>query len=320
MSHSSSGRPAGNEPVVVAFDVGGTHLRGALVTRDGRILARERTESPRHDGPRLRAVILQLARVLCRGSAVSPLAVGLAIAGTIDLRRGMVRVSPSLAVVDLVLADPLEEALGCPVAMVNDVNAAALAEAAAWKCADLAVLLVGTGVGTGFVAGGRLVEGTHGMGGEGGHLIFRPGGEPCPLGCRGCFESYLGGETLRRRALTTSVAGDTAGLLAAWRRGDVNAAILMDDALAAMEGLVTLIVNAFDPARLLLGGGVVDACPELVQAAHRAIRTNPLGPGRTDLPVDRPRLDSDAGLLGAARVAWGRLGDGSRALPGPAGR
>ncbi|MCB9899430.1 MAG: ROK family protein [Planctomycetes bacterium] len=319
MSRAPGQRAPEPGSVVAAFDVGGTHLRAALVDRDGNVLARERVPSPRHDGPKLRALVRDVARELARAQKVELAALGLAIAGTIDLRRGMVRVSPSLDLHDLSLAEPLEEALGCPVVLVNDVNAAALAEAHVRNCDDLAVILVGTGVGTGFVSSGRLVEGTHGMAGEGGHLIYRPDGEACPLGCKGCFESYLGGESLRRRALATSVAGDTPGLLAAWRAGDVNAAILMDDALAAMEGLVTLVVNAFDPARIVLGGGVVGACPELVQAAHRAIRTNPLGPGRTDLPVDEPRLVDDAGTLGAARLAWARLEDGLRS-GAPSGR
>lgn len=288
---------------VLAFDVGGTQLRGALCDDAGRPLQRRAVPSPCHDPDALVQALLEQGRELLAAADGAPRAAALAIAGTVDRQAGSVGVSPSLGLHDVQLRAPLEAGLGLPVALVNDVNAAALAEARAVDCADLVALFVGTGVGTGAVSGGRLVQGQRGMAAEGGHFIWRPDGLACPLGCRGCFEAYLGGESLARRARAAGVAEDTAGLLAAARAGDAAAEALVEDARQALAALTTLLVNIFDPQRLVLGGGVARRWPELLDVARAAVAANPLGNGRRELPVEPARLTDDAGLVGAAHAA-----------------
>lgn len=287
----------------LAFDVGGTWVRAGLVDESGRVLAQEQVPTPVGDGAALIGLLARLGGRLASATTPRPVALGLAMAGLLDRRSGRCLVSPNARYLDLDLVAPLEARLGLPVHLVNDVNAAARAEARLQGCSDLAAILVGTGVGTGFVCGGRLLTGATGMAGEGGHLIFRPGGEACPLGCRGCFESYLGGAALGRRAAATGVGQDAAALFAAWRSGDPRARPVVEDALAAMEALVTLIVVAFDPQVIVVGGGVGRETPELSAAAARAIATHPLGLMRRDIGVRPESRGQPVGLIGAALYA-----------------
>ena len=285
---------------VLAFDVGGTHLRGALVERGLVVGEPASCRTPLGDGAALVAAIAGLGAELCARPGPPPLAVGLAIAGTLDTRAGLLRCSPNFGVQDLALSAPLQAALGLPVSLINDVNAAALGEARARGCDDLAAVLLGTGVGTGFVSGGHPVLGHRGMAGEGGHLIHDPAGEPCPAGCRGCFEAHLGGAALGRAAAAAGLGDCSADLLAAWRAGDERARPAVTRALDAARALACLIVNAFDPQVIVFGGGLGSAFPEALAAAREGVAGNPLGSGRRDVPVEPNRLGDRAGLLGAA--------------------
>jgi glucokinase len=288
---------------VLAFDVGGTHVRGALCDGSGRLLQREVLPSPRADGPALLSALAQLADSLTESGGPRPCAAGLAIAGLLDLVSGSLLVSPNLELEHVELVAPLSQALDLPVALVNDVNAAALGEASSAGCEHLVALFIGSGVGFGAVTGGHLVEGLRGMAGEAGHLIFDPAGPPCPAGCVGCFDAVLGGHGLARAARAAGVAQDTEGLLAAWRAGDARAGQLVERALSAMSVLTRLAVNLFDPDRVVVGGGLAAHLPELQLAAQQGVSGNPIGSGRGALPVVAAALGDDAGLVGAARRA-----------------
>jgi len=288
---------------VLAFDVGGTNVRGAICDRAGRLLQRAHLPAPRGDPAALLAALLQLANSMSDDVGPRPCAVGLAIAGLLDLQAGRLSVSPNLELAGVDLVEPLERALDLPVTLVNDVNAAALGEASAAGCDHLVALFIGSGVGFGAVTGGRLVEGLRGMAGEAGHLIFDPAGPTCPAGCKGCFDAVLGGNGLTRAAREAGVADDTEGLLASWRGGDPRAGQLVERALSAMNVLTRLAVNLFDPDRVVVGGGLAEHLPELHQAAERGVSGNPIGSGRDALPVVAASLGDDAGLVGAARRA-----------------
>lgn len=292
---------------VLAFDVGGTQLRGAMLDAEGRLVERRAVPTPRSSPEDLAQAIAQLGRSLVESSTTPVAAAAVAMAGTIDRAAGLVRTWPTAGFTDFDVTSALGRELDLPVALVNDVNAAALGEAQAAGCDELAALFLGTGVGTGFVSGGRLLEGQRGMAGEGGHLPFRPG-VACPAGCDGCIEAYLGGDALERRATAAGWPARAPQILEAWRTGEQPASALMDDALASLCALVSITVNLMDPERIVLGGGLGLRCPEMLEAAVRTVRELPLGNGRRDLPVEAARLGDEAGLIGAGRLARGLIG------------
>ena len=288
---------------VLAFDVGGTHLRSARVEADGRLLSRRDRRTPVESTEAFVAALVEEGRAQLDAAPERPAAVGLAMAGYTDTASGRVFHSPSLGLHDALVGPPLQAALGLPVRLVNDVNSAALAEASLAGRRDVVAILVGTGVGTGFVTSGTLVEGHRGMAAEGGHAIWRPDGPPCPAGHSGCYQSFLGGAALARRAREAGLDVDAAGLVALWRGGDRRATALMDDATQALAALCRLLVTLLDPELIVLAGGVALATPELLEAARRAVDPHPLAEAAGAVPVELSRLGADAGMLGAALLA-----------------
>ena len=281
---------------VLAFDVGGTQLRGALIDGAGQLVERRAVPTPRSSPADLAQALTDVAATLVEstgGGASAPRAAAVAMAGTVDRAAGLVRTWPTAGFSDFDVTSALGHQLGVPVALVNDVNAAALGEAEAAGSTDLAALFLGTGVGTGFVNGGRLLEGRRGMAGEGGHLPFRPG-VACPAGCDGCVEAYLGGDALERRARGLGTPARAPEILAAWRAGSEPATALMGDALEALAALVSITVNLMDPEVIVLGGGLGMRCPEMLEAAQRTVAELPLANGRRDLPVRAALLGDEA--------------------------
>jgi glucokinase len=288
---------------VLAFDVGGTHLRSALVDGEGRLASRRDLATPVESPGAFLDGLVREGRAQLDAAPSRPLAVGLAMAGYTDTRTGRVYDSPSLGLDDTLVGPPLSEALGLPVRLVNDVNAAAWAEARLAGSRDLVAILVGTGVGTGFVCGGTLIEGVRGMAAEGGHAIWREGGLPCPAGHAGCYQAYLGGAALSARARAAGLGGGTTALVERWRAGDERAAPLIRDACDALAALCRLLVTLLDPERIALAGGVALNTPELIEAARAAVDPHPLAPAAGAVPVEVGRCGEDAGLLGAAFLA-----------------
>ncbi|HET8756404.1 MAG TPA: ROK family protein, partial [Solirubrobacteraceae bacterium] len=181
----------------------------------------------------------------------------------------------------------LADALGAPVAIDNDVNLAALAEAAARGVDDLAFIAVGTGVGMGIISGGRLIRGAHGAAGELGQL---PVGDHvvAPFGDLGPLEAIAGGAGLAARAGTPT----------AREVFDAGRGTLLDDQAAVLASGIRAVQALLDPELIVLGGGL--GCrADVADRIAAALEAHGTPPPR----VERSRLGEDAGLLGALALA-----------------
>jgi glucokinase len=292
---------------VLSFDVGGTHLRSALVGDDGAVNSRRSRATPQGSLPALVTALAEEGRAqleLARAAGGAAPVAGLAIAGFTDTESGLIHLAPNLGLREAPVGPALRAALGMPVRLVNDVNAAAVAEAHAVGARDLVAILCGTGVGGGFVSGGELLEGRHGMAAEVGHVIWREGSElRCGAGHRGCVEAFLGGACLAERAAAAGLPADTEALWTAARAGVPAARAITDEAQAALAALVRLLVTLLDPDLVVIAGGLGTAVPELMEAARTGCEPHPLGAPPGSVRVVRAATGSDAGLLGAAALA-----------------
>jgi len=227
---------------LLGIDIGGSKVALAVADAEGRVLAHERRPTEPSGDPR--ADVARIAgdarRLLAAAGAGELVAVGVSAPGPVDSEQGAILHPPNLPGWGVVpLRALLAEALGAPVHVENDANAAALAEArwgAGRGFADFAYLTMSTGVGAGLVLGGRLFAGSRGNAGELGHLPVEWEGEPCACGLRGCLEAYCGGAAwtrrLRRIAPERGRVAELAGgreratpreLVAAAREGDAFA-------------------------------------------------------------------------------------------------
>src|SRR5690606_10017540 len=219
---------AGQGPVVVALDVGGTDIKAALVDADG-VLLEQVTPTRAAQGPQasfaaVLAAVEDVRRRVPAGRAV--VAVGLAVPGTVDEEAGVVLSAENLDWVDLPVRALVEEATGLPVGFGHDVRAGGLAEwrlGAARGAHDHAFLAVGTGIAAAVVLRGEPYP-AHGWAGEVGHGGARDG-EPCPCGGRGCAETFASAAGMARtyRRLTGASVADVPGareVLARAQAGD----------------------------------------------------------------------------------------------------
>ncbi len=250
-------------------------------------------------------------------------AIGVSFGGPVDARRGLVRLSHHVpGWEDVPLAARLAEEFAAPAAVDNDANVAALGEwrYGAGKCADSVLYVtVSTGIGGGWVLGGRIWSGADGMAGEIGHVVVRPGGTPCVCGKRGCVEAEACGPAMARKAAARlQESPDASPILPALAGGRPDAVtgemvaraaqagdplaqgVLMEGAAALGSGLAAAI-NLLNPAVVVLGGGVTKAGEQWWQRVRAVARAEALPQARADIvPAG---LGDDAPLWGAAALA-----------------
>jgi glucokinase len=230
---------------------------------------------------------------------------GVCVAGQVDGPRGVVRSAPNLpGWEDFPLGPSLSARLGLPVAVTNDVNAAALGEQVAGAGRgfdDVVVIFVGTGVGGGVVSRGRLVEGAGGYASELGHLTLVAHGRRCTCGNLGCLEAYCGGWAIGERAREAGLETPLDPDVPAAR------ALIQETGRYLGAGLVG-IIHAFNPRRVILGGGVIEGLPDLVDLATAEVREHAIPVFQEGLEIVPPALGRDAGTLGAAHLARMRFG------------
>jgi glucokinase len=307
----------------VGVDVGGTKVLAVAVDPEqpAEVIAEERVPTPRGEVALVDAivgVVTTLASTLGRPSVL-----GVGVPGLVT-RDGVLLVGPNLpGVVGLPLGARLAERLDIGVTVDNDATCAVWGERRAGAgrgIDDLVLVTLGTGIGGGIVAGGRLQHGAHGFAGEPGHMIVDPDGPPCPCGRRGCWERYASGSGLGRLARDAAMAGqlgrvvELAGgdadlvrgehVTAAAREGDVGALAVLDRFGWWVALGVANLVNLLDPAAVVLGGGLVEMGDLLMDPVGRAFSELVMsGDQRPHVPLVPAQLGEHAGAVGAALLA-----------------
>ncbi|MFF8837975.1 ROK family protein [Streptomyces sp. NPDC015130] len=307
--------PRPEQGPVVALDIGGTKIAGALVDGEGRILTRARRPTPaREDGE----TVMKAVEAVLRELAASPLweaagAVGIGSAGPVDASRGTVSPVNVPGWRDFPLVERVHRATGGrPVTLMGDGVAMTAAEhwlGAARGHDNALCLVVSTGVGGGLVLDGRLHPGPTGNAGHLGHISVDLDGAPCVCGGRGCVERLAGGPHIARRALENGWRpgpdGDTsaAAVAAAAHAGDPVAVASFERAAQALAAGIAATATLVEVDIAVVGGGVAGAGEVLFGPLRRALRSYATLSFVRDLTVVPAATGTDAGLLGAAAAA-----------------
>ncbi len=296
----------------LGVDVGGTKCLGVVIDADHRRVADLQCPTPRGVGSSDRLIAQLEALVTSLIAAAGEVdSVGIGLPGLVT-RDGVLRAAPNLdGINDLPAQLLLEQRLGRPVHVDNDATCATIAE---WQLGagrgvdDLILITLGTGIGGGIVSGGALHRGAHGFAGEFGHMTIDPDGPACPCGRRGCWERFASGTGLVHLAsgITIDGATPTTGEQIVNAASDGNGAaqsVIDEVARWTAIGLAGLI-NSFDPAMVLIGGGFGAALPMFVPSVERHLRDVIYQPDQRDLPVIKAAsLGARAGSIGAALLA-----------------
>ena len=291
----------------LGVDLGGTKIRAtAISTENGlAVLADQRIETLQADGyaailDRIRSVVLEVEKA----AGVTVPLIGIGTPGVIDRSTNLLKNSNTLCLNSQPIHADLERILQKQVVIENDANCFALAEdrLGAARGSELTFgVIMGTGVGGGLIINGRPRFGLQGIGGEWGHNVIEPDGEPCYCGKRGCVERVLSGPALENFYFT--LAGERCAMPEITRR----AAAGEKAALTTMERLVhyfgiaiSTLVNILDPDCIVLGGGVSNLSilyTDGIEAAKKSVfNSSPV------VKVVKNQLGDSAGVFGAAML------------------
>ncbi len=325
---AAADRPTRNR-LVLGLDIGGTKLAAGVLEEAGSLHSWVRTPTHAHEGPDpVIGRLLLLARQAMESARVDPAsidAIGVGCGGPLDPETGVIHDPPNLpGWHEVPLAAMLRRALGRPVYVENDANAGALGEyhrGAGRGVENMIYLTISTGIGGGIVIGGRLYRGETGNAGEIGHMTMVWNGRPCTCGSRGCLEAYASGTSIARRAreaiesgeasVLTEIAGSTlavtaATVIMALRSRDPLAVRIWDESMEILGAGIASVANIFDPARVVLGGGVTQAGAALFDPVRRVALSRVLPPRDSSVAIVPSQLGVQLGVVGAAVAALER--------------
>ncbi|MFM1841437.1 MAG: Glucokinase [Cyanobacteriota bacterium] len=290
---------------VIGIDIGGSSIKFGRFLANGDCLQSFALETPQPSLPK--AVYAQLAIGIDQIKTPDCAAIGVGMPGPADAQGRIAQLAINLPQWHNVpLADWLEDHAQLPTILENDANCAGLGEA--WLGAgknyhDFILLTLGTGVGGAVFLNGQLFTGRHGAGGELGLISIETDGYPCNSGNRGSLEQHASAQTLRRELNMTGLE-----LYHLAQQGD-------DQAIAYWEkfgqrlgiGLANLIY-VLTPEAVIIGGGLSASADYFFPSMQSEIEERVLPPSRQGLEILVAQLGNRAGMIGAARLAWQKLG------------
>ena len=314
--------------LVLAIDIGGTSMKGALVDRQGHLSSRfvvpvvagEEQESALD---RLIASAKEYLQSLSEGDRV--IGIGCGVPGGINTFTGVCDYASNLGWKNLPVARILSDKLSLPCKIDNDANAAMLGEIqfGQEKAYRNAILLtLGTGIGGGIFVNGQLYVGNEGKGAEIGHMVIVAGGIPCPCGRKGCFETYASATALTREAkkaieahpeslmaeeVRKGVKIDAALPFECAKKGDEVAQQVVDQYIEYLGVGCLNLIDIFRPEVIVLSGGVSKQGENLRQPLERYLEKFGYGFGVDKAPkvdIKISRLGADIGIYGAAALGF----------------
>ena len=317
------------KPYVIGLDLGGTNSVFGIVDARGNIVATTaiKTQAYPDFDDYVKASVDALMPIIDTVGGIEKIkALGIG-APNGNYYNGTIEYAANLVWQGVVpIAKKFEEALGIPVIVTNDANAAAVGEftyGVARGMKNFIMITLGTGVGSGIYINGQLVLGCDGLAGELGHLTVIPGGRTCGCGRKGCLEQYASAtgvvrlylEECERRGVKPAPvehATDTLTVFRALAAGDECAKIAVDQMCEYLAQAMAQVSCIVDPAMYLIGGGVAGAFATFAPELRRRFAAHALSTCK-DVRIEAAGLGNQAAMYGCAyealRLRQERLGE-----------
>jgi fructokinase len=296
------------------IDLGGTKCECVVLEGD-EVLLRHRIPTERAGG--YDHMIGQIAKLVAECAdkiGQRPTLIGMGTPGARDPQTGLMKNCNTTELNGKPFKEDLERRLGVPVLIANDANCFALAEthlgAVRQHHPDAKVvfgIIMGTGVGSGIVINGRILNGHHGIAGEWGHNVLSPDGPECYCGKRGCVETFISGPALEAWYEAKAKRHLSLAKIAATAAHDHVAKLTIDRLHLLFGQALANVVNILDPDVIVIGGGVGNV-QSLYSVGRETILPFLFNP-RFATPIIAPALGDSAGVFGAALLARGEFQD-----------
>jgi glucokinase len=298
--------------MIIGVDIGGTKIAAGVIDAGSQVIERMQRSTPAQQGAdAVLATVVEMVTTL-RAAHSEIAAVGVGSAGQVDSASGMVVDAnenlPGFR--GLALRDTLASALHLPVAVENDVKAAALAEAARGDgqgARQMLLVMVGTGIGGALVIDGQIYRGASSIAGEIGHIpLMLSEGRLCACGRSGCIEAYASGRAISDIYMQLSQSAqrlDVGTIAARARSGEELARSVLSQAGYALGFTLGGLLNTLNPDTLVLGGGVLQAGELFLDPLRNGLHTQALPAMLAACQLRRMELAHDAVLIGAALLA-----------------
>jgi glucokinase len=315
---STGGRPssqfaiAASGRVVLAVDVGASHVRIAVSDLTGRIQAETGAPIQVTEGPEAvlgwgvtaaRELLDQLGR-----SANDLLAIGIGLPGPVEHSTGRPINPPIMPGWDRFdVPGWFRGSFDCAVLVDNDVNIMALGERElSWPEVDhLIFVMVATGIGSGVISGGFLQRGAQGTAGDIGHVYVARGADvPCQCGNRGCLEALASGPAIGRALRAVSLDATTSqDVVELVKRGNIDAIQAVRQAGRDIGEVLTTCVSLINPSAIVIGGSLAQAGEHLIAGVREVVYTRSMPLATEHLQISQSKAGPDAGVLGASMLA-----------------
>ncbi|ANZ58240.1 glucokinase [Fructilactobacillus lindneri] len=312
---------------LIGIDLGGTTTKMAFLNEDGEVLDKWRilTDISDNGSHIVENIVKSISKhIEDSGKTTNDfIGIGMGTPGAVNRENGTVTEAYNLGWKTVQpIRKQIQEGLGLPFEIDNDANVASLGEY--WKGAgssedDVVFVTLGTGVGGGVIANGKLLHGVNGGAGEIGHIAVQPNGYLCTCGKKGCLETYASATGIVR------VAGDMAKEFNGTSRlaeleqtdekitsklifyladnGDILANQVVDKVCFYLGLALSDIGNTLNPASIIIGGGVSNAGNTLLQPTTKYFQQNAFTSVRDSTKIKLAELGNDAGVIGAASMA-----------------
>lgn len=306
-AHMSQNTASDKAKSVIAIDLGGTALKFGRFLRDGTSLGTMTLPTPQPATPEAVKDLL-VATIRQLNQTHSNIAIGIGTPGPVDATGKIAKVAINLAGwQDIPLAHWLEKETGLPTIMANDANCAGLGEAwlgAGQSYQDLVLLTLGTGVGGAIILDGTLFTGHRGAAGELGLITLNLDGPPCNSGNQGSLEQYASIGAIRRM---TGKDPLELGQLA--QAGDKTALQFWEEYGKLLGAGIASLVYILTPEAVIIGGGISASADFFFPALKAEIDRRVLPICREGMVLLKAQLGNQAGMVGAAKLAWDLLGN-----------
>jgi len=305
---------------VLACDLGGTNLRMAAISHDGKIVCRTHRPTPRAESALEIFSLISEAANECReelpeGTILT--GIGAAVPATVNFEQGVMLKAPNVPALDgFPMRPALEAEFELPAVLENDANAAAIGEnwlGASKGIQNSVTVTLGTGVGGGIMLGGQLLRGIDGTAAEIGHICVEPAGIQCGCGSRGCVEQYASATAIVRLwnqfrsngvEIENPVDPEISSLeiFEAAKNSDPTALKVFETMGFYLGIAFADLVNILNPEAIVVGGGLANAWEHFIGSVNSEIRSRAFKEPADRVKVIPAVLGDDAGLLGVTKL------------------